>query len=62
VHGQALPASTLAAFAKIKKDNNIVLGNSDGMGVTLDSHETDAALRFKAFGTGYGAKSRSLKA
>ena len=50
-----LPAATLAAFHKIKTNNNIVMGDSDGMGITLDDaeHETNASLRFKAFGTGH---------
>ena len=38
-----LPKSTLEAYATIKRDNNIVMGNSDGMGVTWDSHETDSS-------------------
>ena len=32
--------------------NNIVLGNSDGVGITLDTHEKDPAKKFKLFGSG----------
>ena len=42
----------LQGYAAHGKNNNIVLGDSDGVGVTLDSHETDASKKFKLFGSG----------
>jgi hypothetical protein len=29
-----------------------VLGNSDGVGITFDTHETDPTKKFKLFGSG----------
>jgi hypothetical protein len=49
---KALPAATIAAFKKIGTDNNIVLPGRDGLGITLDSHETNASHRYKVFGGG----------
>ena len=49
-HNKALPAATIAALKAAGKNNNIVLGSSDGMGITLDEHETNLTRKFKVFG------------
>jgi hypothetical protein len=51
-HNRALPASTIAALKAVGKNNNIVMGSSDGMGITRDEHERNSSRIFKAFGTG----------
>eukprot|EP00935_MAST-01C_sp_MAST-1C-sp1_P000037 g37.t1 len=45
-----------ASFNTIKTANNVVLGNSDGMGIFRDHVDPDGSRAFKAFGTGcFGA-------
>jgi hypothetical protein len=39
-------------YAAHGSKNNIVLGSSDGVGITLDTHEKDPAKKFKLFGSG----------
>ena len=39
-------------YAALGTKNNIVLGNSDGVGITFDTHENDPDKRFKLFGSG----------
>jgi hypothetical protein len=47
-----LPDPKPDSFKTIGKENNIVLGNSDGMGIYHDLYDTNKSRSFKAFGTG----------
>jgi len=50
-HNKALPPAYRAALQAVGSANNIVMGSSDGMGITLDPSEKNLSRKFKAFGT-----------